>query len=215
MAIPFTLPLQSQVTDENALVTLTDIKNEIDNNNITTSNNTFTGSNIFQGAVIFENQAETSEPPADANGGQIATCKFVNDKINAIPGTLAGTAAPTTSTTGTIGTIYVDTNSGNGYICVNISDGIYNWKQITYTPNGMEYNLVVADWSTENNSIEISIPGLSINDPMWIAPTISEDNSNESNYIAFGVRMKAQMENAIIISCTTIPTEDISITIIK
>lgn len=228
MAVPFTLPLQSQVTDENALTTLTDVKNEINNNNITTSNNTFTGSNTFQGPVTFENpnyaasqasyahidvkvpyielwnlktawnvtpskrteaaysvkdkngmtmgsfslaretngdttisfhlhaangvwsqpgqvlsqiikangtlESRASEPPANAKDNRIATCKFVIDKINTIPSTLTGTTAPTTSTTGSIGQLYVDTNSGNGYICVNISNGVYNWKQITYSP---------------------------------------------------------------------------------
>lgn len=75
--------------------------------------------------------------------------------------------------------------------------------------------MAAADWNTENNSIEISIPGLTIGTPMWIAPTVSEDNSNESNYSSFGIRMKSQMENAIILTCNIVPTEDISITIIK
>lgn len=300
MAVPFTLPLQSQVTDENALTTLADVKNEINNNNITTSNNTFTGSNTFRGPVTFENQnyidvkvpyielwnlnaawnvtpstrkevsysakdkngitmgalslaretngdttisfhlhapngtwsqpgqvltqiakadgtleSRASEPPSNANDSRIATCKFVIDKINAISSTLTGTTAPTTSTAGTIGIIYIDTNSGNGYVCVNISDGVYTWKQITYSPVGTEYILEAGNWNTENNSIEISIPGLTIGTPMWIAPTVSEDNSNELNYTTHGIRLKAQQADSIILSCTIIPTENITITIIR
>lgn len=300
MSIPFTLPLPSQVTDENTLTTLADVKNEINNNSIKESNNTFTGSNTFQGPVIFENQenitvkapyiqlwnlnavwnvtpstrkevaysykdkngrsmgalalaretngdttisfhllapngtwsqpgqvlsqiakadgtleSRASEPPSDANDSRIATCKFVNDKINAIPGALTGTTPPITSTAGSIGKFYVDTTNGEGYMCVSVSDSTYTWKKITYSPVGTEYILEVGNWNTENNSIEISIPGLTIGTPMWIAPTVSEDNSNETNYVTHGIRLKAQQTDSITLSCTIIPTENISITIIK
>lgn len=137
-----------------------------------------------------------------------------------IPGermSLQGTTAPDTTTVGSIGQFYVDTTTSTGYMCVGIDTTTpsYTWKQITYSPVGTEYILEAGNWNTENNSIEISIPGLTIGTPMWIAPTVSEDNSNELNYTTHGIRLKAQQADSIILSCTIIPTENISITIIR
>ena len=162
-------------------------------------------------------ESRASEPPADANDSRIATCKFVIDKINTIPNTLTGTTAPSTSTAGSIGQLYIDTTAATGYVCVvaDTTTQEYTWKQITYSPVGTEYILETGNWNTESNSIEVSIPGLTIGTPMWIAPTVSEDNSNEMNYTTHGIRLKAQRADSIVLSCTIIPTENISITIIR
>jgi len=51
-----------------------------------------------------------------------------------IPGermALQGTAAPTTSTVGSIGQFYIDTTNEDGYMCVGVSGSTYTWKQIT------------------------------------------------------------------------------------
>ena len=137
-----------------------------------------------------------------------------------IPGermSLQGTTAPDTTTVGSIGQFYVDTTTSTGYMCVGVDTTTpsYTWKQITYSPVGTEYILEAGNWNTENNFIEISIPDLTIGTPMWIAPTVSEDNSNELNYTTHGIRLKAQQADSIVLSCTIIPTENISITIIR
>lgn len=44
---------------------------------------------------------------------------------------IKNTSAPTSSTPGSIGQLYVDTNTGTGYMCVGFSNGSYTWKQIT------------------------------------------------------------------------------------
>lgn len=53
--------------------------------------------------------------------------KVLNDKIK--PAT--GASAPTTSTTGEQGKIYIDTTNGDAYICVDTTGGTYTWKKIT------------------------------------------------------------------------------------
>lgn len=57
---------------------------------------------------------------------------FMQDLYLGITNTnLKGTAAPTTSTVGSIGQFYVDTATGTGYMCVGVSGSAYTWKQIT------------------------------------------------------------------------------------
>ena len=171
------------------------------------------GSNTEANTLYVGLSSSSNYKLLDADG-TIPAERLVNAPCSALE-VLTGTAAPTTSTTGELGEIYIDTTSGNGYMCVNITDGTYTWKNITYTPTGTEYTLAAADWNAENNSIEVSIPGLTVGTPMWIAPTVSEDNSNEMNYTTHGIRLKAQQADSIVLSCTIIPTENISITIIK
>lgn len=45
--------------------------------------------------------------------------------------TTSGSGAPTTATTGTIGSIYIDTSAEEAYMCVKKSGSTYTWKQIT------------------------------------------------------------------------------------
>lgn len=53
--------------------------------------------------------------------------KALNEKIT--PTT--GSGAPTTSTTGTVGKIYIDTDNNTAYMCVSDTGGTYTWKAIT------------------------------------------------------------------------------------
>lgn len=56
------------------------------------------------------------------------------DSSGKIPGgrmALQGSAAPTTSTVGSIGQFYVDTTNQVGYMCVSDASSTYVWKQIT------------------------------------------------------------------------------------
>lgn len=53
--------------------------------------------------------------------------KVLNDKIT--PTSASG--APTTSTAGELGKIYIDTATNDAYMCVNVSGSTYTWKQIT------------------------------------------------------------------------------------
>lgn len=42
-----------------------------------------------------------------------------------------GSSDPTTSTSGTVGKFYINTSTGNAFICVAAASGNYTWKQIT------------------------------------------------------------------------------------
>lgn len=56
------------------------------------------------------------------------------DGAGHIPGprmTLQGSAAPDTSTVGTVGQFYVDTTNQDAYICVSDASSTYTWKKIT------------------------------------------------------------------------------------
>ena len=60
--------------------------------------------------------------PLSANQG-----KVLNDKITPS----SGASAPTTSTTGELGKIYIDTSTDSAYMCTKVSGSTYTWKQIT------------------------------------------------------------------------------------
>lgn len=60
--------------------------------------------------------------PLSANQG-----KVLNDKITPS----SGSGAPTTSTSGVLGKIYIDTSTDNAYMCTKVSGSTYTWKQIT------------------------------------------------------------------------------------
>ena len=53
--------------------------------------------------------------------------KVLNDKITPD----SGSGAPTTSTVGILGKIYIDTDTDNAYMCTKVDNGTYTWKQIT------------------------------------------------------------------------------------
>ena len=60
--------------------------------------------------------------PLSANQG-----KVLNDKITPS----SGSGAPTTSTAGELGKIYIDTSTNEAYMCTAVSGSTYTWKQIT------------------------------------------------------------------------------------
>lgn len=60
--------------------------------------------------------------PLSANQG-----KVLNDKITPS----SGSGAPTTSTVGELGKIYIDTSTDAAYMCTKVNGSTYTWKQIT------------------------------------------------------------------------------------
>ena len=80
-------------------------------------------SKFLMGKGISNNlTVSTSGYVLDARQG-----KALNEKIT--PTT--GSGAPTTSTTGIVGKIYIDTATNTAYMCVSDTGGTYTWKQIT------------------------------------------------------------------------------------
>lgn len=83
------------------------------------------------------NSAQVWFPPANVVDGLSSTStggalsanqgKVLNDKIT--PG--SGSGAPTTSTVGTLGKIYIDTSTDTAYMCTKVDGSTYTWKQIT------------------------------------------------------------------------------------
>ena len=53
--------------------------------------------------------------------------KVLNDKITPS----SGSGAPTTSTVGELGKIYIDTSTDAAYMCTKVNGSTYTWKQIT------------------------------------------------------------------------------------
>ena len=127
---------------------------------------------------------------------------------------LNGTTAPTNETVGSIGQIYVDTVANEGYVCTNINSGVYTWKRITYTPSSTTITLASANWNSTTKEYTIPVVGMTATTTVWIAPSVSADNSNEELYATYGVRGKAQANGSITLGCTTIPPSDIDIEII-
>lgn len=89
--------------------------------NIRTDGTGYTANNLTTLVVNNTNTSSASSALSAAQG------KKLNDLI--IPTSASG--APNTSTTGTLGKIYIDTSTDNAYMCVKVSSGTYTWKQIT------------------------------------------------------------------------------------
>lgn len=53
--------------------------------------------------------------------------KVLNEKITPT----SDSGAPTTSTVGSLGKVYIDTSTDTAYMCVKVSGSTYTWKQIT------------------------------------------------------------------------------------
>lgn len=77
---------------------------------------------LLNSNVMNSLTSSSTSYPLAANQG-----KVLNDKIT--PST--GASAPTTSTTGTLGKIYIDSSTDNAYICTKVDGNTYTWKQIT------------------------------------------------------------------------------------
>ena len=88
------------------------------------ANGKLTGGLVFStyNALDAENNQEGMLAPLSAFQG-----KVLNNKIT--PTT--GASAPSTSTTGELGKIFIDTTNDTAYMCVKVSSGTYTWKQIT------------------------------------------------------------------------------------
>ena len=127
---------------------------------------------------------------------------------------LNGTTAPTNATVGSLGQIYVDTVANEGYVCTNINSGVYTWKRITYTPSSTTVTLASSSWNTTTKEYTLPVVGLTATTIVWLAPSVSADNSNEEAYATYGVRVKAQANGSITLGCTTVPPSNIDIEII-
>ena len=57
---------------------------------------------------------------------------------------LLGAGAPTTTTEGAVGLFYMDTDTGELYVCVNSSNGVYTWKHITQTGAATQSGIIPA-----------------------------------------------------------------------
>lgn len=88
---------------------------------------------------------------------------------------LTGTSAPTTSTEGVIGQLYVNLTDGGIYVCTAVSGSVYTWKQKTWvTPAQLAQKQDASTAITTSNissqivnkagyatdAIAINIPGL-------------------------------------------------------
>lgn len=52
---------------------------------------------------------------------------------------IKGSGAPTTSTEGAVGCLYMDTGTGDVYKCTSATDGVYTWKYLGGTPEALTY----------------------------------------------------------------------------
>lgn len=77
----------------------------------------------FYISQTVDNLTSSSEyAPLSANQG-----KVLNNKITPS----SGASAPTTSTVGELGKIYIDTSTDEAYMCTKVNGSTYTWKQIT------------------------------------------------------------------------------------
>ena len=127
---------------------------------------------------------------------------------------LNGTTAPTNATVGSLGQIYVDTVANEGYVCTNINSNVYTWKRITYTPSSTTVTLASSSWNTSTKEYTLPVVGLTSATIVWLAPSVSADNSNEEAYATYGVRVKAQSNGSITLGCSSVPPVDINVELI-
>lgn len=80
-------------------------------------------SSVLRNTQVVDNLTSTSAyRPLSANQG-----KALNGKITPS----SGASAPTTSTVGELGKIYIDSSTDNAYMCTKVDGSTYTWKQIT------------------------------------------------------------------------------------
>jgi hypothetical protein len=143
-----------------------------------------------------------------------ATKEEVSQALSNIDLTKQGNGVPTTSTEGSIGQIYVDITNNEAYICVNTDSDNFTWKKITYTPTSTTVVLSSNNWDTTTRTYTIPVVGLTADTILWIAPTVSVDNANESHFATYGIKALQQNNNSLVINSTVVPSMDISIDII-
>lgn len=95
------------------------------------------GSKNFTGKTSNGSTWQEYYPPVDTLNSLTSTStssalsanqgKVLNDKITPS----SGSGAPTTSTVGTLGKIYIDTSTDAAYMCTKVNGSTYTWKQIT------------------------------------------------------------------------------------
>lgn len=122
---------------------------------------------------------------------------------------LSGDVVPDSSVDGSKGQIYV-LNGTSAYICV---DELNTWKKIT-SPSSTTLTLSSSSWDSEDKEYVIPVVGLTSSTVVWLAPSVSADNSNEEAYATYGVRVKEQNNGSITLGCTAVPPQNISIELI-
>ena len=122
---------------------------------------------------------------------------------------LSGDVVPDSSVAGSKGQIYV-LNGTSAYICV---DDYNTWKKIT-SPSSTTLILSSSSWDSEDKEYVIPVVGLTSSTVVWLAPSVSADNSNEEAYATYGVRVKEQNDGSITLGCTVVPPQNISIELI-
>ena len=153
-------------------------------------------------------------PSQSGQSGKFLTTDGTNASWATLDTALNGTTAPTNATVGSLGQIYVDTVANEGYVCTNINSGVYTWKRITYTPSSTTVTLASASWNTTTKEYTLPVVGLTATTIVWLAPSVSADNSNEEAYATYGVRVKAQANGSITLGCTTVPPSNIDVELI-
>ena len=124
------LPLDSELS-------LTSI-NAVQNNVVTealndkaslSQNNTFTGNQSFTGDVNI---------------------KSLKQSDDFVWGTLYGNGAPTTTTVGAVGQLYIDITNDKMYVCVQLNFPNYVWKEVAFIDNANSYVLDYSSSTTPN-----------------------------------------------------------------
>lgn len=92
-------------------------------------NNTFTGNQSFTGNVNI---------------------KSLKQSDDFVWGTLYGNGAPTTTTVGAVGQLYIDTTNDKMYVCVQFDFPSYVWKEVAFVDNANSYVLDYSSSTTPN-----------------------------------------------------------------
>lgn len=126
---------------------------------------------------------------------------------------------PTASAT-ELGNIYqftgtTDANYTNGYFYKCVSDGqepaTYSWTQIDVQPAtkvNTTATLAVADWSSSTQTVTVS--GVTADSVVFVSPA----PASASDYASAGILCTAQAANSLTFTCTTTPTNAITVNVI-
>lgn len=79
----------------------------------------------------LQRKTDAAHAASHAKGG---SDPLTPEAIGAAPEMLTGTAAPTTSTVGTVGQMYLNTSTGETFVCTAVSGSTYTWKKTSATP---------------------------------------------------------------------------------
>ena len=130
------LPLDSELSLTSSNAVQNNVVTEALNDKASLSqNNTFTGNQSFTGDVNI---------------------KSLKQSDDFVWGTLYGNGAPTTTTVGAVGQLYVDTTNDKMYVCVQLNLPNYVWKEVAFVDNANSYVLDYSS-STTPNAIWVGI----------------------------------------------------------